>query len=411
MSLRPFPLPSRSLGLEARQPAHVCHSLPGRAGGYFLLCILFLLTLGPVNNPARAQTAAGERSSQTSTVTAARGAKPWPAVTAAAGVLVEAASGQVLWQKNAFQPRPPASTTKIVTAILATELAGREETVTTSEMAASLGGSSIYLRTGEKLTVAEMLRGALLKSGNDAAQALAEHMAGSTQFFAWLMNQKTRLNGGLGSNFINPHGLPHPAHRATAYDLATVARYALQDPFFAGVVRTRQDTIPWPGYQWPRVLKNTNQLLGSYPGADGVKTGTTNEAGQCLVASATRDGRQLIAVVLASHDRYGDAARLLDYGFNSLTLYRRPPASVAREVAVKGGRREGVSMANSLPLFYTVPPDAGSQVEWYYHLPPEITAPVTRGKVLGWVEVVWEGRPLDYSPLAATADVPRKWWP
>lgn len=357
---------------------------------------MLLLTLGSVGAPVLAAVGPGR--------------EPGPAVTAGAAVLMEAASGQVLWQKNAYQPRPPASTTKIVTAVLATEIADRQGVVTTSELAASVGGSSIYLRAGEKLTVAEMLQGALLESGNDAAQALAEHVAGSDELFAWLMNQKVRLDAGVGSHFVNPHGLPHPAHRTTAYDLARVARDALQDPFLASVVRTRQATIPWPGYQWPRVLHNTNQLLGRYPGADGVKTGTTGEAGQCLVASATRNGRQLIAVVLRSYDRYGDAVRLLDYGFASLALYRRPAASLTRQVAVTGGRRSELTVSNSQPLLYTVPPGADSHAEWYFHLPREIPAPVARGEILGWVEVAWQGWPLDYSPLAAAEDVSRRRW-
>ncbi|MGB9826330.1 MAG: D-alanyl-D-alanine carboxypeptidase family protein, partial [Desulfofundulus sp.] len=208
-----------------------------------------------------------------------------PRVTADAAVLMDATTGQVLYAKNAHQPRPPASTTKILTALLAIEGGKLDQVVTVSPGAAAVGESSMHLFPGQHLTLEQLLYGALLRSGNDACVAIAEHIAGSEANFVLLMNQKARQLGARDSHFCNPHGLPARGHLSSAYDLALLTRYALKNPTFKSLVSTRYhgfSTPPWGEYH----LHNTNRLLWSYQGADGVKTGTTSEAGMCLVASA-----------------------------------------------------------------------------------------------------------------------------
>jgi D-alanyl-D-alanine carboxypeptidase (penicillin-binding protein 5/6) len=171
------------------------------------------------------------------------------------------------------------------------------------------------LNKGNKLKLGELIEGALVKYGNDACVAIAEQTAGSLDEFIRLMNQKAISLGAVHSNFVNPHGLPDNNHYTTAYDLAVIARYAMNNPAFAKIVGQKISTITYEQPQKSQIIKNTNKLLWSYDLADGIKTGTTNAAGKCLVASASNNGRRLICVLLNAPDRFGDAKRLLDWGF------------------------------------------------------------------------------------------------
>ena len=155
-----------------------------------------------------------------------------------------------------------------------------------------------------------------MKSGNDACVAIAEGISPTVEEFVGLMNLKAKLLGCTNTNFVNTNGLPHNNHYTSALDLAVITRYALNNPIFANCGNSNK-TIQWENSSRKKYIQNTNKLLTIYPGANGVKTGTTDKAGQCLIASATREGRTLIAVVLKSHNRYGDASKLLDYGFNN----------------------------------------------------------------------------------------------
>ncbi|MDD2421446.1 MAG: D-alanyl-D-alanine carboxypeptidase [Heliobacteriaceae bacterium] len=237
-----------------------------------------------------------------------------PQVTADAVVLLDVASGQVLFERQARQVRAPASTTKIITGLLGFELGDLEAEVIISQNAGTTGESTIHLFPGEKVTLGDLLTGAMVRSGNDACVAVSEYLAGSEEFFTLWMTAKSRLVGARSSQFYNSHGLPHKFHCSSAYDLAVIAAQAVRNPSFAATVRQR-DAWLQQREGWPRYVKNTNRLLWTYPFADGVKTGTTRAAGACLVASATKDGRQLIAVVLHSDDRFGDCRRLFEYGF------------------------------------------------------------------------------------------------
>mgnify|MGYP001072023356 CR=1 FL=1 len=257
-----------------------------------------------------------------------------PAIRAGAAILIEAETGTVLFAHNEHERRPMASTTKIMTALLALENAALHEEATVSAQAVRVAGSDAGLRPGQRLTVLELLHGLLLPSGNDAANVLAEHVAGSQDAFVNLMNARAQELGASRTRFANAHGLDAPDHYSTAYDLALLARAAIRYPTFSQIVGT-------PVFQpqsISRTWRNTNQLLWSFEGIEGIKTGTTSGAGYCLVAAASRSGMRLIAVVLGSPDRYGDTVRLLEYGFDRFHLLTLAShGSMLAEVPVPGG--------------------------------------------------------------------------
>ncbi|HEY63825.1 MAG TPA: D-alanyl-D-alanine carboxypeptidase [Caldilineae bacterium] len=231
-----------------------------------------------------------------------------PPLSARAALLADGETGEILLQHNADQPLPPASTTKMMTALVTLERARPDEIVIVPAEAL-IGNASMGLRAGEQLTVQDLLYGLLMVSGNDAAMALAYHVAGSPEAFVELMNRRAAEMGLKHTHFVNPHGLDAPGHVASAADLLAIAREGLAQPLFARIVATPRKEVAG------RLLINRNELLTTYPGADGVKTGTTDAAGQCLVASATREGHRAISVVLGSNDRYADSRALLDHYF------------------------------------------------------------------------------------------------
>ncbi len=247
-----------------------------------------------------------------------RGQPLWalPGISSASALVMDGETGKVLYQKNAFELRAPASTTKILTAILGIECGELNDLVTVSKNAASIGEASVNLRANDCLQLRELIYGALLKSGNDACVAIAEHISFSEEEFIGLMNLKAQVLGAYNTTFYNTNGLPHPKHLTTAYDLALITRYALQNPVFSQIVQTKYYLMKWMEPQRTYSLKNTNKLLWSFPQATGVKTGTTFQAGQCLVASVKQHNYEIIVVVLNSANRFGDAQKLLEYGIS-----------------------------------------------------------------------------------------------
>jgi D-alanyl-D-alanine carboxypeptidase (penicillin-binding protein 5/6) len=241
-------------------------------------------------------------------IAAVQASRQLPPLSAPAALLADRDTNQVLATLDPDQPRPMASTTKIMTALLALERANLADPVVVSPTAL-VSGSTMGLTAGEVLTVEDLLWGLLLNSGNDAAMALAQHVAGSEAAFVQLMNQRAAELGMANTRFANPHGLDAPDHYSSAYDLWLATQEALKHPLFRQIVAT-------PAYTTAgRQLFNQNELLGSYPGADGVKTGTTLAAGQNLVGSVTEDGHREIAVIMGSQDRYSDAAAVFDHFF------------------------------------------------------------------------------------------------
>lgn len=247
-------------------------------------------------------------------------------VTAASALLVDGDSGEIMYARAAHERRAPASLTKVMTAVVVLERGKLTDQAIVSPRAREAGGHAMGLRAGQRLSVRDLLSALLVLSANDAAVALAEHVGGSVAGFADLMNAKAQDLGMQDTHFRNPHGMDAPDHYSTAYDLAILTRYALQHPVFAQTVRARQTVITLKGPArrrgrpavMARVLRTHNRLLTGFEGADGVKTGFTNEAGRCIVASAQREGRRLIAVLLNDPRRWEDAASLLEYGFGLL---------------------------------------------------------------------------------------------
>jgi len=241
------------------------------------------------------------------------------AVDAKAAILMDSATGRIIFQQNAYAPLPPASTTKVLTALLTLEnVEDLSKTVTLPEDFVNVGESGVYLEAGETHTYEDLLYALLLRSANDAAQALAIGVSGSEEAFVELMNQRTRELGLVNSSWANPHGLDDDRHLTSAYDLARITREAFQYEMFNKIIVTDSWTMPWQGNDYDRTLYNHNQLLDLYEGADGVKTGYTGKSGSCLVASATREGLRLIGVVLGCPDQahYDEMIKLLDYGFS-----------------------------------------------------------------------------------------------
>ena len=247
-----------------------------------------------------------------------------PPLSARSAILIDVDSGKVLFGKAIHLRLPPASTTKMMTALLTIEHGQLDTVVTVSPLAAGQIGTRMGLDAGEQLSERELLYGLLLPSGNDAAMALAQQQAPSVQAFVDMMNAKAKELGMVDTHFMNPHGLDDPAHLSSAADLATLARYALRsEPLFDEYVATMHHVVLAAATHPAFDLTNLDKLLGSYPGADGVKTGTTPAAGQVLVGSATRAGHRLLAVVMSSQDRYADARAVLDSGFAG-TVWLRP---------------------------------------------------------------------------------------
>jgi D-alanyl-D-alanine carboxypeptidase (penicillin-binding protein 5/6) len=236
--------------------------------------------------------------------------------TSEAMILIDAKTGSILYAKNEKDELYPASITKIMTALLALELGQLDESVTTSKLARHAIGNRIYLEEGEEKPLGDLLYGLMLNSGNDAAIAIAEHIGGSVEGFSDLMNERAEQLGALQTNFITPNGLHDDQHYTTAQDMAIITRTAMLNPLFREIVSTKH--MPWFGEVWHSSLVNSNKLLWKYEGSTGIKTGYTRKAQQTIVASAEKDGTELIAVLLKVQGRnnlWREATELLDFGF------------------------------------------------------------------------------------------------
>lgn len=274
-------------------------------------------------------------------------------VSAAAAILMDAETGEVLFERNPDERRSPASITKILTALVILERGQLTDTVVVSPAAARVGGYRLGLRSGQRVLLEDLLAAILIRSANDAATAAAEHVGQGLLGFTTLMNAKAEALGMRQSHFVNPHGLDEPDHFTTARDLALLTREALDHPEFARLVRTREATVRvWQTgrrslIQRARIILNHNRLLGRLEGADGVKTGYTDAAGRCLVASASRGGQRMIAVLLNDPQRWTDAATLLEFGFGQVGGAPQA-APIRRAGSPPGGPWHGVELAGGL---------------------------------------------------------------
>ncbi|HHW31919.1 MAG TPA: D-alanyl-D-alanine carboxypeptidase [Clostridiaceae bacterium] len=329
-----------------------------------------------------------------------------PVINAQAAVVMDMDSGRVLFEKNAYSRRAMASTTKIMTAILAVENGNLNDEVTISKRAASIRGSTIGLQEGDKLTLKELLYGLMLSSGNDAAIAIAEHIGSSVEEFAKMMTKKAYQIGARNTCFINPHGLDTDGHYTTAYDMALIARYALNNPIINEIVKTQKIQSSFG------TLYNTNELLGVYPGADGVKTGYTGKAGRCLVASATRNGHRLISVVLGSPTRGARAQSskdILDYAFSTYKYYTiLEEGTCIKKLPVKRGITEMVEVKTIETITLPLKEEEYKSLQKKIYMPDELDAPVIAGTDAGFIQFVLNGEVIVQSNLKICQDVRRK---
>lgn len=315
-------------------------------------------------------------------------------------VLMDAKTGQVLYEKKAHQRMYPASTTKMLTAIVALEMGSLDEIVTVSENASLTEGSAIWVQEGEQLPLEDLVYALMLNSANDAGVAIAEHLAGSEENFAKILNKRAAELGARNTHFTNAHGLPDKEHYTTAYDLAVIARHALNNPTFAKIAATKTKVIDRTEYVEPTMeLINHNRLLWLYEGAIGVKTGYTNEAQQCIVAAAEKDGRRLIAVVLKSQgiNIWADARKLLDYGFDNFYLQKiLSKGDPVGKINPKYSEEE-VSLLAAEDVYYNFPKEHQPDIRHKIHLDGEPTAPFAKGTELGKLAI------YDGSQLISTA--------
>ena len=296
------------------------------------------------------------------------------------GILMDADTGQVIYEKSADARSLIASTTKIMTALVVCEQCNVLDRMRIPKEAVGIEGSSMYLQEGEVLTIQELLYGLMLRSGNDAAVALAIYCGGTVEGFCGLMNDKAHQLGLENTHFENPNGLDSPGHYSTARDLAVLTAYALENPIFAQTVSTKNVRIG------SRTLRNHNKLLWQYPGANGVKTGYTRAAGRILVSSAKDAGRQLVAVTINAPNDWQDHTKMLDHGFQNY----KPTTVVCEDdpiahLPVIGGQEQYVELLADTDFSYALA--KGEHVRLLLQEPGFVYAPVVQGQSAGFVYV------------------------
>ncbi|HIT35255.1 MAG TPA: D-alanyl-D-alanine carboxypeptidase [Candidatus Faecousia intestinavium] len=333
-------------------------------------------------------------------------------------VLMDVATGTVLYESNANEPLAPASVTKIMTMLLIMEAVdsgsiSMTDQVTASETAAAKGGSQIYLKAGETMSVSDMLKSIAVSSANDCACAMAEHIAGSEEAFVARMNQRAQELGMKNTHFVNCTGLddsPEAAsHKTTAYDIALMSRELLKNhPKIKEFTTIWMDTVRNGTFG----LSNTNKLIRFYQGATGLKTGYTSSAGYCLSATAQRDGMELIAVVMGadtSQNRNAACKQLLDYGFANFALIQ-PELTETGDVPVRLGTQDGVPVQMGDFSGLLIDKSQKSSVTTQVTLEEVATAPVSQGQRLGTLKVLSGDQLLREVPLVAAQSVPRMTW-
>lgn len=329
-------------------------------------------------------------------------------VSAESAVVTEAGRGEIIYEKNAHKRRGMASTTKIMTAICAIEKMDAASIVTVPREAVGIEGSSVYLKEGERITLENLLYAMMLQSANDAAAAIAIAVSGSIEAFAELMNAKAAELGLCDTHFENPHGLDGKEHYTTAYELAKIAAYALENEVFARIVSTVKYTIPATELSPARTLVNHNRLLRENDDIIGVKTGYTKKCGRTLVSAARRDGITLVCVTLCDGDDWRDHRALLDYGFE---LYSRE--IVCREgeftvsVPVTGGETAEVACKNRDAL-YAVLKKSHGEISTKAELPHFIYAGMKKGSLVGKVRFFEGGREIGALSLYLAEDTTKK---
>lgn len=311
-------------------------------------------------------------------------------LTAPSAILIEPTTKKVLFEHNSHEKRPCASVTKVMTLLLIMEAIEEgkityEEMVTSSQRASSMGGSDIWLEEGEQMSVDDMVKAIVVASANDASVAMAEHICGTEEEFINKMNQRAKELGMNDTTFKNCNGLDEDGHLTSAYDVAIMSAELIKHEKIFDYTSIWMDSLRNGKTQ----IVNTNKLLKTYKGITGLKTGTTNEAGCCMSASATRDGLSLIAVVLGCKtgtERFKDCATLLDYGFaNYKYQLLSSPDEISKEIEVKGGMQKSIELSYNINGGFVLPKGSDSSLEYKITLPEYLEAPVKKGDKIGKV--------------------------
>ncbi len=323
-------------------------------------------------------------------------------VSAKSAVLICADTGQILYEHNAREKMSMASTTKIMTALLAIENLSQEAEITIGNEVLNIDGTSLGLKPGDRVRVYDLLVGLMLSSGNDAANAVAVAVSGSVNTFVDLMNRRAEQIGMIDTSFATPSGLDDKNHYSTAYDMSLLTREALQNQLFAEIVGQYTATIHIGEKKiW---LKNHNRLLQSYSGLIGVKTGFTKKSGRCLVTAAQRNETCLIAVTLNASDDWNDHCALLDFGFAAVNRFTVCENTPQYYVDVVGGKANSVACVPAVEMVYSaMQPLADLQLQ--VTTVPFVYAPVRQGDIVGKISCFYNGTKIAEAPLCATDDV------
>lgn len=344
------------------------------------------------------------------------GASAPPSVSAKAAVLINADTGEVLFAKNEKERLSMASTTKIMTSLLALEQAAvsNPEITLTTEMV-TVEGSSMGLKAGYRLTLRDLAVGMLTVSGNDAANSAAIAMAGSKEEFAKRMNARAAELGMKDTHFVTPSGLDDPEHYSTAYDMAVLGAAAIDNADFLSICSQKQVSVKFLVPDQTVRYSNHNRLLSMYEGCIGIKTGFTKKSGRCLVSAAERNGVRLVAVTLNAPDDWTDHQRMFDYGFSALQPYEIDDSGVSLSLPVVGGVQETVSVVGGKvePLILTE--EQHAKLKRVVELPRFAYAPIAPGQALGTIRYELDGKTVATVPLTASGEVAavpveRSWW-
>lgn len=330
---------------------------------------------------------------------------PPPAISAQTAIMVEANTGEILYEKNADQKAYPASITKIMTALLAIENGNLDKKVKVSENASGVEGSSIYLETGEKIPLRDLVYGLMLRSGNDAAIAIAEEIGGSTQNFVFMMNKKARELGAYNTHFVNPNGLHDPEHYTTARDMALISMAAMKNPEFKKVAAAKT-WVADRGEGKYNYFYNKNKVIYQYDGGTGIKIGFTKAAGRTLVASSERDGMELICVVMNAPDWFQDTYKLMDYAYNQYSAVKiaegqRP----LKAVGIRGGDKNFAKIGPKEDILCPVRKGSDARISVIYVLSDRPKAPLGRWQEAGHLKIYVNGKYLFSKPLYYLEDI------
>lgn len=326
-----------------------------------------------------------------------------PAVNAKSAVVMNAQTGEVVYEKEAHVRRSMASTTKIMTAVIALESGRMLETVTVTPEMMGADGTSIGLKAGYKIRLIDLLYGLMLESGNDAADAIAVYLAGSREKFADMMNRKAAEIGMTETNFVTASGLDDENHYTTAYDMALLGSYAVKKPAFRSLCSCKSKTVSFVEPDIMVTFTNHNRLLSSYEGAFGIKTGFTKKSGRCLVSAAERNGICFVCVTLNDGDDWNDHRKMLDFAFESVST-QTVEVKDTYSVPVEGGAVSSVSLHAKAEFFCPVSGDK-KNIEARVCLPKFVYAPLMKGDAVGKIEYYADGRKIAEQNLVCSVDV------